>query len=194
MGRRATGIDRRIMESAERLFYVKGYHTTGLAQIVEEAGTTKASFYQYYSSKEDLAKGYIEGRSRASLRGAIRVMRKSKDPVDFCRRWIELVKREVAQNSSFNGCPLANHLSQLEFSEAGGKEVVRRAARRWIRLLGIYLAAEKGRGNVGSQEPPQTLARKVFAVYQGALITWKFTQQRAVLDEARETMVALLRG
>lgn len=43
-----------LLSSAEKLFSINGYHGTTVSQIVSDAGLTQASFYQYFSSKEDI--------------------------------------------------------------------------------------------------------------------------------------------
>ncbi|MGD1918853.1 MAG: TetR/AcrR family transcriptional regulator [Pleurocapsa sp.] len=59
-----TSIDRptpkeRILTSVNRLFYEQGYLATGINQIITEAQVAKASFYQYFPSKEDLVLEYL---------------------------------------------------------------------------------------------------------------------------------------
>jgi AcrR family transcriptional regulator len=44
----------RILEAALEVFGELGYHQTGIARITDVAGCTRASFYQYFSSKEDV--------------------------------------------------------------------------------------------------------------------------------------------
>jgi AcrR family transcriptional regulator len=56
-----------ILETADRLFYHQGYHATGINQIIDEAATAKASFYQYFPSKEALGKEYLHKRHQEWL-------------------------------------------------------------------------------------------------------------------------------
>ncbi|RPF54134.1 TetR/AcrR family transcriptional regulator [Aquisalibacillus elongatus] len=43
-----------IIESSIKLFAKKGFHSTSVQQIVNEANVAKGSFYNYFESKEDL--------------------------------------------------------------------------------------------------------------------------------------------
>ena len=52
----------RILETASRLFYKQGYHTTGINRIIAEAGVAKASFYHHFHSKEELCIAYLRKR------------------------------------------------------------------------------------------------------------------------------------
>nr|MBC9201239.1 TetR/AcrR family transcriptional regulator [Paenibacillus sp. PL91] len=45
-----------ILDSASRLFFTKGYHATGLSQIINESKCPKGSLYYYFpNGKEELA-------------------------------------------------------------------------------------------------------------------------------------------
>lgn len=52
----------RIIETASRLFYFNGYNQTGINQIIKEAEVAKASMYQHFRSKEDIAVEYLVRR------------------------------------------------------------------------------------------------------------------------------------
>lgn len=52
----------RIIETASDLFYNQGYNQTGINQIIDQAGVAKASMYQHFRSKEDIAVAYLVAR------------------------------------------------------------------------------------------------------------------------------------
>ena len=56
----------RILETAGRLFHENGYCGVGVNQIIEEAGTAKATFYQHFPSKEDLCVTWLDSMHEAS--------------------------------------------------------------------------------------------------------------------------------
>jgi AcrR family transcriptional regulator len=43
----------RIISTTFELFAKQGYNSTGINQIISEANVARASFYQYFKSKED---------------------------------------------------------------------------------------------------------------------------------------------
>ena len=47
-------VRKRILTSATRLFYRQGIKNTGINQIITESNVAKASFYQYFPSKDRL--------------------------------------------------------------------------------------------------------------------------------------------
>ena len=54
VGERGQRARQRILDAALQVFGDVGYHQTGIARITDIAGCTRASFYQYFSSKEDV--------------------------------------------------------------------------------------------------------------------------------------------
>lgn len=52
--KKASPVMRRIIDAAWRLFYENGYDDTTVEQIVRESGTSKGSFYHYFTGKDSL--------------------------------------------------------------------------------------------------------------------------------------------
>lgn len=50
---------RTILESAERLFFEKGYERTRMTEIAEDCELSKGTLYLYFRNKEDLAHGVL---------------------------------------------------------------------------------------------------------------------------------------
>lgn len=49
-----------ILDICEKLFYLKGYTGTTIAEIIKEAGIAKGTFYYYFKSKEDIMDAVIK--------------------------------------------------------------------------------------------------------------------------------------
>jgi AcrR family transcriptional regulator len=54
VGARGQRAHQRILEAALQVFGEEGYHRCGVIRITEVAGCSRAAFYQYFSSKEDV--------------------------------------------------------------------------------------------------------------------------------------------
>lgn len=52
----------RIVETTFDLFTKQGYNSTGINQIIADAGVAKASFYLHFKSKEDLCVEFLKVR------------------------------------------------------------------------------------------------------------------------------------
>ena len=175
-------VPERILETADRLFKRQGYGETGLNQLIEESQTAKASFYQYFPSKESLAEAYLERYYESQqylLRG---LMKKYPEPVDFLAAWTRLLYRE-ARNGSLYGCPMANLRAQISFSSDSLHASVQRIARGSIALLADYLRDAKAAGRLPEHLDPTKCARRLFSAYEGVLQTWRLTDERTALED-----------
>jgi len=184
MGRRRTGIEEKIMESAGELFYLNGYPNTGIAEIVQKAGTNKTSFYQYYSSKDELGLKYVAYFSRGMLRKVIRLMRKYSNPGDFSQSWFALVSRNMKKSARFNGCPVANFSAQLESGKETENEYIRGQSGRWIKVLAVYFRQAIASGHLSKELDPEQLAEMLFIAYHGALVSWRLTGNMNAAERA----------
>ena len=97
----------RILETASKLFHQRGYSEVGINEIINEAQTAKASFYQHYSSKEALCEAWLEDtheKSDARLKAIVEreggAIEKVSDHFDGLKSY--LIKSE------FRGCPYNN--------------------------------------------------------------------------------------
>ena len=57
----------RFITVANRLFFERGFHATGLDQVIEEVGVTKTTFYKHFESKDDLAIAVLHERDKHEL-------------------------------------------------------------------------------------------------------------------------------
>src|SRR5687767_1183838 len=48
----------RLVEAAQRVFQERGYETATVADIVEAAGASRANFYLYFTSKQDVYRAF----------------------------------------------------------------------------------------------------------------------------------------
>ncbi|GKV69724.1 putative HTH-type transcriptional regulator YxaF [Sporosarcina sp. NCCP-2716] len=82
----------KMLEAATRLFHLKGYHATGVNQILQESGAPKGSLYYHFpGGKEQLAAEAIQ-LSGQLIAGDIRVhLDKYEDAVQAFQQLIQFI-------------------------------------------------------------------------------------------------------
>lgn len=102
----------RVLNTADELFYRQGYSATGINQIIKEAGVARASFYQHFPSKRDLAIAYIQRRHEQWFRLLRDRLDQETDPkqrlltiFDFLETWLP--------ESDYRGCAFLNMASEF---------------------------------------------------------------------------------
>src|SRR5262245_2974593 len=58
---------KRILETADRLFYQDGIRAVGIDRIIAEAGVAKMSLYKHFPSKDDLILAVLKFREEGVL-------------------------------------------------------------------------------------------------------------------------------
>ena len=102
----------RIVETADQLFYHKGFNQTSFSDIAEAADLARGNFYYYFKSKDEILHAVIEHRI-----DGIRAMleqwdQEFPDPRDRLKRYIDILKYEQNQVLRF-GCPIGSLNSEL---------------------------------------------------------------------------------
>jgi len=83
MPRRSSDARERIVQAALELFGSRGYHDTGIADILKESGCTRGVLYYYFSSKEELGYAAMDEELRALFeQGAASHLQSDEHPID----------------------------------------------------------------------------------------------------------------
>ncbi|MFT4103028.1 MAG: helix-turn-helix domain-containing protein [Burkholderiaceae bacterium] len=114
----------RIIDAADRLFYLHGINVTGVDAIALEAGVSKRTLYKYFASKERLTAAYL---ARRATHGAD----PPGDPLAQLMAVFDGLERRFA-SKSFRGCPFVNAVCELgaDPEHAAVVEAARFKARR----------------------------------------------------------------
>ena len=93
----------RIVETAAKLFYTQGYNSTGINQLIKEAGVAKASLYQHFPSKEDLLVEYVRVTAINTNKILDEVIAKPKTAQDKVLAMFDFLIA-FSKQTGYNGC------------------------------------------------------------------------------------------
>ncbi|GAA4238119.1 TetR/AcrR family transcriptional regulator [Postechiella marina] len=158
-------VKERIIETASQLFYFQGFNQTGINQIIAEAGVAKASMYQHFRSKEDIAVTYLKKRHITWTNKLEDFVSQEKLPqekifktFDFLIDWLSSV--------DFRGCGWQNIVTDLP----NDHDKIRQQAVLHKNELRAWLNTNINQiGNYTSKEA-KTLADEVLILIEGAII------------------------
>jgi len=105
----------RILDSAYRLFMSRGIAQVGVDAIVADSGCAKASLYNNFSSKEELALAFLERREMVWTRNWLEqeVRKRTSDPEERLLGIFRLFD-EWFHRMDFEGCSFINVLLETE--------------------------------------------------------------------------------
>ena len=104
----------RLIEVAMELFYQQGFHATGLAQILKQAGVNSGSLYHFFDSKEELLLAVLD-RYREILRPVLLqpIFDQVADPVERIFALLGVYRQGLVMTDCAAGCPIGNLALEL---------------------------------------------------------------------------------
>ena len=153
-----------ILTSARRLFYLRGYDRTSLADIAEDAGVPKGNFYYHFKSKDDVLRAVLEARDRDVAAMLAQWLETIASPRARIERVIQMLTNDQDQLVRF-GCPVGSLLSEL----GKGREQLKRPLVVTLDRLVEFVASQLqmlGRTPVKAQQE----ALHLLARCQGAVV------------------------
>ncbi|NAS11314.1 TetR/AcrR family transcriptional regulator [Poritiphilus flavus] len=179
------GVKDRIIETASRLFYLNGYNQTGINQIIDEAGVAKASMYQHFRSKEEIAVSYLERRHRLwtdSLMKRISAVDAPQDKImatfDYLEQWLKEV--------DYRGCGWQNIITDLPVDQTRIREqaVFHKNEVKEV-IIDILQQAY-------TTEKATVLGKQLMVLMEGAIILSQIQKNPWPIQSAKEAGASLL--
>lgn len=160
----------KILDTATRLFYLKGYHATGLNLIIKESGAPKGSLYYHFpNGKEQLAIEAIEVSKKAVGQSIMHFLNTHENAVDAIQAHIQTMADLFTSEEGINSDSLAVMPFGLIAAESAFEnENMRNACNETFRYWeGLY--AQKIIAQGYSVESATTIATTINAMIEGAV-------------------------
>jgi AcrR family transcriptional regulator len=120
----------RILETADRLFYLRGIRAVGVDTISAEIGISKRTLYNHFPSKDELIAAYLARRFN-------QVPASDKPPAEQILGTFDSLERRFAR-TDFRGCPFVNAVAELGAEDQAVKKIAiafKESRRVWFRDL-----------------------------------------------------------
>jgi AcrR family transcriptional regulator len=118
----------RILETADRLFYLQGIRAIGVDTIAAEIGISKRTLYNHFPSKDALIKAYLDRRF-------VQARPSDKSPVEQILATFDSLERRFSAKD-FRGCPFVNAVAELGPKDRAVKKIAiafKESRRLWFR-------------------------------------------------------------
>ena len=149
-----TGTEQRLLESALKLFSMRGYEGTSVRKIIEDAGVTRPALYYYFESKEDLYRTLLREKFAKILNRFTRVIRE----VSSCRERLKSIILSTFEDAE-RAPEVARLMLNIVFSAQGGAPKIDGEELGRQRLRPLVLIMEDGiRDGELRNEDPVSLA------------------------------------
>lgn len=152
----------KVLAAAGKLFYARGVHAVGVAEIARVAGASKLSLYRYFGSKEGLVAAVLTARSdrihgwlTATVGRAAHTTPRERVLAVFdalCQWYTE---------AGFRGCAIVNAATDTRGDPGDTPLIARTHLGRYQQLFETELTA------MGAEDPV-SLARQLLVLIEGA--------------------------
>jgi AcrR family transcriptional regulator len=169
----------RILETADRLFYLKGIRAIGVDTIAAEIGISKRTLYNHFPSKDALISAYLERRF-------VQRPDSDKPPVEQILAVFDSLERRFARND-FRGCPFVNAVAEVGAENKSVRKIAvafKESRRLWFRDLLIQIGVSD----------PEGLATQLVLLVDGSIAQDLVRDDPGMARAAKEAAKVLLAG
>jgi AcrR family transcriptional regulator len=167
----------RILQTADRLFYLKGIRAIGVDTISAEIGISKRTLYNHFPSKDALIAAYLEHRF-------VQPRPSDKPAVEQILGTFDALERRFGAKD-FRGCPFVNAVAELGGEDKSVKKVAiafKESRRLWFRDRLVELGVAD----------PETLATQLQLLVDGSIAQDLVRDDPAMARAAKEAARVLL--
>lgn len=170
----------RIVETASRLFYTKGYTATGINQIIAEAEVAKASLYQHFPAKEDLLVEYLKVTAKNTMEALRTTMTVGSTPKEKILATFDFLVR-FSESVKCGGCNFLNISAETAKENTRVNNLIKNQKDQVRMLFQETLAP------IGKEE----LADQIYVLFDGALVTSRVHNDTWPILAAKRTVSQL---
>lgn len=168
-------IKEKLLEVGGALFCERGYHGTGIQEIVDALSVPKGSFYNYFKSKEgfaaEIVKNYADHISEV---WKILIARgPDDDPLKMLRNSFESMIQSQDACRVKTGCLIGNLAGELAESSELCRITLKAVMVTWCDRVAYHLERAQAQGTVRRDIQAVVLARFCWDAWEGSLLRMK---------------------
>jgi AcrR family transcriptional regulator len=168
----------RILETADRLFYLQGIRAVGVDTIAAEIGISKRTLYNHFPSKDALISAYLARRF-------VQPRPSEKPPAEQILGTFDSLERRFSAKD-FRGCPFVNAVAELGSVDQAVRRIAiafKESRRLWFRDLLVQLGVPDA----------EALATQLAVLVDGCIAQDLVRNDPAMARAAKEAATVLLR-
>ena len=175
-------VKEQIVTAGMTLLHRKGFNATSVQDITEAAGVPKGSFYNHFTSKEELGVEVLQRYSQQVGQIGAQLAVSSLPPREWLRGYFgKLVESNIASEFTA-GCMLGNFSTELSNQSPAIRLQARQSFASMSAMLEDVIAQGQRDGSIATGQPARQLADFTADAWQGAVLRAKAEKDRAPLD------------
>jgi TetR/AcrR family transcriptional repressor of nem operon len=173
---------RLILDHGVALFMKKGYHGTGLNDVLAAAKVPKGSFYYYFESKEDFGVQAVAHYITPFIEQLTRhLAAPERDGLAAIEDYFRALIGDLEAADFEGGCLLGNLMGEIGDTSEAARAALKIAVDRYRDLLETGLARAQKEGVARADRSARAMADMLTNAWQGALLRMKIERSAAPL-------------
>ena len=175
---------KRLVQTALKLFASRGYHATGIADILRESGCKRGSLYYYFSSKEELGYAAIDEELRLfAEEGAASHLQTNEHPIDRLLKTLDAFPSITRLGTL--GSSAADIAVRMASVHEGFRKRFQGNTEALIKEIADIVRRGIADGQIADSVDPRVLTRVFVVMSQGIQLTSLLGQPEDIYEEAR---------
>jgi AcrR family transcriptional regulator len=173
----------KIIQAAMELFWLKGYNSTSIADLLSRTQLNSGSLYHVFPSKQDVLIGVLEayrdGIDEMLLRPAWTGV---EDPIERIFALLKLYRGLIVESDCSYGCPIGSLALELHEPDRKVRELLAQNFENWTRAIEGCLKAAGRR--LPADADRRGLAQFVLTTMEGGVMQARTHRDVAYFDRA----------
>lgn len=168
----------KILSVGARIIHRKGYHYTGIQEILKAAGVPKGSFYFYFKNKEDFGLQVIDWfvRDYTEMLAAIYRKTAQQGPLQRLSAAMDGFIDFYEKIDFTCGCPVGNLAQEMgDLNEAFNRKL-QQAVDKMVAFFAGFIREAREKGEIAADLDVDETARFIVSSWHGALIHMKISK------------------
>ncbi len=173
----------RILRTAFQLFHEQGFHATGVATIVREAGINPGSLYHFFPGKDQLLLQVLEFATHYLGPAVMEpVEQLTADPINRVFALLDQYREGMLQHGCRMGCPIGNLALEVSDGNPDARLLIHRNFENWAARVESWLVEAGDR--LPNDLDRGRLAHFVLTVMEGGLMQARAANDLGVFDQS----------
>jgi len=169
----------------------KGFHSTGIDEVLKHVGVPKGSFYHYFGSKDEFGHAIIDYYAAYFARKLDRwLLDTHRPPLERIADFVSDAKGGMERHAFRRGCLIGNMGQELGALHEGFRERLKSVFEDWQDRMARCLEAARADGEIAPDADCRRLARFFWIGWEGAVLQAKLVRNTSPLDLFAEKFFA----
>jgi TetR/AcrR family transcriptional repressor of nem operon len=160
----------KILDEAEHLIHLRGYHLTTMEDIAGRCKMTKANLFYHFPSKENIGLSVLDAKIAEYQKRRVEPLCAGKNIVKAIDNLFEAAAEHYEKNGCRAGCLVANIALEMSDVNSLFREKASAFFSAWSENLSHSFACAQKKGLLRTDLSPRALAEAIISLYEGAVM------------------------